>query len=188
MSSTAALLNTLSEDEARRALLRCCGCRHWVEIMLGSRPFADDETLFRTADEAWTDLSREDWLEAFSHHPRIGERELETKAPAATRKWSAQEQAGAAQAPEERLRALEEGNRAYEGRFGHVFLICASGLDADTMLAALRQRLGNDPETELHVAAAEHAKITRLRLVKLAEETPTQEKPTRPSSPRKGPI
>ena len=170
MTSVAARLDASGAPDARQALLRCCGSHRWVEAMLRRRPFGDDDALFETADQIWNDLSPEDWLEAFSHHPRIGERKLETAAPAETRTWAAQEQAGAAQASVGLRRALEDGNQAYEERFGHVFLICATGLSAAAMLAALRRRLANDRETELRAAATEQAKITRLRLQKWAED------------------
>jgi len=163
-------LNQSAEEEARQGLLRCCGSQRWAEGMLQSRPFADDASVFEVAEAVWKDLSEEDWLEAFSHHPRIGERKLSTRAPAETRQWASQEQAGAARASAQTQEDLEEGNRIYEERFGHVFLICATGLSAPAMLASLRQRLGNDPETELGIAAGEQAKITRLRLQKWAGE------------------
>lgn len=165
--SPSRFLDSLPEEEARRALTRCCGSRAWVEGMLAERPFGSDETLFRRAEEIWQSLTQEDWLEAFSHHPRIGERNLARAAPAETQAWSAAEQAGAARAPEEVQRALEEGNRAYEDRFGHVFLICATGKSAEEMLAALEERLSNEASTEIFNAAREQAKITAIRLHKL---------------------
>ena len=111
------------------------------------------------ADREWDALGPEAWLEAFRAHPRVGERTAEG--------WSAREQASAATAPVQVLNALEEGNRRYEERFGHVFLINATGRTAQEMLDALRERLGNDRETELRVAAGEQRAITRLRLEKL---------------------
>ena len=71
-------------------------------------------------------------------------------------------------ADEQTRAALAQGNREYEARFDHVFLICATGMSATDMLGALRARLGNDPATELRIAAGEQARITRLRLEKLA--------------------
>lgn len=178
----AAYLNGLSEEDARPALLRCCGARRWAEGMLARRPFADDEALLQAADELWRALEPEGWREAFAAHPRIGEgaaggRGAEREAGGAAREpaagargWSREEQSGAAGAPEAVLRALAEGNRAYEARFGHVFLICATARSAGEMLAELRRRMENDPETELRTAAEEQRKITRLRLAKLARE------------------
>ena len=157
----AGYLNALSEERARGALGRCCGARHWVDGMLAARPFASDTELLAAAERVWWGLGRADWLEAFAAHPRIGAR-----AEAMT-DWARREQAGANGAAEATLAALAQGNRTYEKRFGHLFLICATGRTADEMLGALRARLTNDPATELRVAAEEQAKITRLRLDRL---------------------
>jgi OHCU decarboxylase len=125
-----------------------------------ARPFADAAALAASADAVWESLGPEDWLEAFAAHPRIGDR-LDGSSP------SSREQAGVGGASAGVLEALAEGNRAYERRFGHVFLVSASGRGAEELLAALRQRLGNDPEAELRIAADEQRKITRLRLESL---------------------
>src|SRR5947208_10683476 len=156
-----AYLNSLPAIKARAELSRCCGARHWVDAMIEARPFAGDTELFGVAERVWWGLGRADWLEAFAAHPRIGGR------GGPKTDWARHEQAGADGAAEATLAALAQGNRAYEERFGHVFLISATGRTADEMLAALRGRLTNDPATELRVAAEEQAKITRLRLGKL---------------------
>jgi OHCU decarboxylase len=156
----AAYLNSLPVAAARAALGRCCGARHWVDAMLAARPFGSDAELLATAERAWWGLGRADWLEAFAAHPRIGGGGAKTH-------WARREQAGADSAAEATLAALEQGNLTYEERFGHVFLISATGKTADEMLGALRGRLTNDPATELRVAAEEQANITRLRLDKL---------------------
>src|SRR5437867_2508955 len=153
-------LDGLSEDAARAVLARCCSARRWVEQVLAARPFASDAELLESAERFWWALGREDWLEAFAGHPRIGARTTD----AAARR----EQAGVDGATAATRAALALGNRMYEERFGHVFLICATGKSADEMLGALRDRLGNDPITELRIAAGEQAKITRLRLEKAA--------------------
>jgi 2-oxo-4-hydroxy-4-carboxy-5-ureidoimidazoline decarboxylase len=160
------VLNALPADEARAALLRCCGSRRWADALTARRPFASAEELFAAAEEVWNGLGRDDWLEAFAAHPRIGDVETLRKKFATTAAWCAGEQAGVAGAAEETLQALAEGNRRYEDRFGHIFIVCATGKSAAEMLALLRERLGNDPAEELRVAAAEQAKITRLRLEK----------------------
>ncbi len=135
--------------------------------MSARRPFPDRASLLALADEVWWGLGEADWREAFGHHPKIGD-------PAALRarfssqgRWAAGEQAGVAAASEEVLRALAEENRAYEERFGYIFIVCATGKTADEMLALLSARLPNDPKDEIRVAAAEQAKITRIRLEKL---------------------
>jgi 2-oxo-4-hydroxy-4-carboxy-5-ureidoimidazoline decarboxylase len=164
-----AVLNALPAADARVALARCCGSRRWVEAMLARRPFASLSALLSACDEASAALAREDVLEAFSHHPEIGADldELRKKFRT-TAAWSASEQAGVSSADEATLLALRDGNRAYRERFGYLFIVCASGKSAAEMLSLLRSRLAHDPETELRVAAAEQAKIARLRLEKLA--------------------
>ena len=153
-------VNSLPAAAARDGLSGCCGARRWVDAMLAARPFASDRALFETAEQAWWTLSGGDWLEAFAQHPRIGERD---KGDARARS----EQAGTAAAAAATRRALAAGNRTYEARFGHVFLVCATGRSADDMLHELERRLGNSPAVELRIAAQEQAKITRLRLEKL---------------------
>lgn len=157
-----AALNALPANEARRELLRCCGSIRWAERMAEGRPYADRAALLAAADRHWRDLEPMDWLEAFKHHPRIGARKVESA-------WAKAEQGGVAGAAEQTLQALVERNHAYERRFGHVFLVCATGKSAAEMLAILESRLPNDPDAELRVAAAEQAKITALRLDKLLE-------------------
>jgi 2-oxo-4-hydroxy-4-carboxy-5-ureidoimidazoline decarboxylase len=160
-------LNSWSEAEARAAFLRCCGSTRWTAYMTAIRPFLSEVNLFAAAEDAWRGLAREDWLEAFAAHPRIGDVDSLRKKFAATAAWSAQEQAGVSGASDEVLLALAEGNRAYEAKFGYLFIVCATGKTAAEMLALLRRRLGNAPEEELLHAAAEQAKITHLRLQKL---------------------
>ena len=166
----AAYLNRLNENRAKEALLRCCGAKRWVAAMLNARPFASDQALYDRAEQAWWDLDAEAWLEAFSHHPRIGERKIQQPRFAKTAEWSKNEQASTEKAEAAVLQALEDGNQAYEERFGHVFLICATGRSAEEMLAELESRLKNLADSELRVAAGEQAKITRLRLDKLVDE------------------
>jgi 2-oxo-4-hydroxy-4-carboxy-5-ureidoimidazoline decarboxylase len=151
-------LNALSAEEAQRELLRCCGSTRWAHAVSSRRPFPSMEALQQAAQDVWWSLEGSDWLEAFAHHPRIGERAAG---------WANQEQAGTHGASDETRDALVKANRDYERKFGHVFLICATGRSAAEMLAELRHRLGNEPGPELRIAAEEQAKITRLRLEKL---------------------
>lgn len=162
-------LGALPLEEARSSLTRCCGSRRWVAAMLANRPWDGDEELFSDAEREWASLQPSDWLEAFSHHPRIGERRS-SASPEATRAWSEREQAGAAASSEAVRDRLHELNQEYEARFGHVFLICATGKSGREMLAELERRLGNSAEAELREAAAEQAKITRIRLENLRAE------------------
>lgn len=162
-------LNALRESEARAALHRCCGASRWAESLARRRPFADEDVLFRAADEEWTAMSDSDRLEAFSHHPRIGERESALpKGGAAS--WASGEQSGMQRATEVIRAEFLRLNAEYEQRFGFVFLICATGKSAEEMLGHLRIRLGNERAVEIENAAAEQALITRLRLGKLLSE------------------
>jgi 2-oxo-4-hydroxy-4-carboxy-5-ureidoimidazoline decarboxylase len=154
-----------SREEAREKLRTCCGSARWVDGMLRARPFGSREGMLAAAREQWFALTPEDWREAFDHHPRIGDRQSRRRRFAATRHLSAKEQAGVDDAPEEALTALADGNRAYEEKFGYIFIVCATGRTADEMVAMLRARLNNDPETEIRIAADEQAKITELRLL-----------------------
>lgn len=154
-------------DLAREHLARCCGSRRWVEAMLRQRPFRDAAHLYRCASDCWRKLAREDWLEAFSHHPRIGELDSAPALDTTQRAWAQGEQSGAAEADGGVRAALARGNREYEAKFGYVFLVCATGRTGAQMLAWLEERLRNDADTEIAIAAAEQEKITRLRLEKL---------------------
>lgn len=159
-------LNSGPEDAARAELLKCCGSSRWAEAMVKARPYADAKALFEAADAQWAKTGPLDWREAMAHHPRIGESQLRAKF-ASTAQWSSQEQKGVSGAGDEVLNLLAQGNRDYEERFGFIFLVCATGKSAEELLGLLRERMNNDPETELKVAAAEQAKITRIRLEKL---------------------
>jgi OHCU decarboxylase len=150
--------NALPDDRVRKELDRCCGSARWTAGMSGRRPFRDVEQLLAAADEVWWSLEGGDWLEAFSHHPRIGDRAAG---------WANAEQSGVRSASEETMKSLAKLNQTYERKFGHVFLICATGRSAEEMLGELQRRLANDPATEVRNAATEQAKITKLRLEKL---------------------
>lgn len=160
-------LNGESHEEAKAELLRCCGASRWAEAMVRARPFRDAEHLFAEAEWLWSQTKPEDWHEAFKHHPRIGDVEKLRERFASTADWSSREQSGVAEANEEVLRGLAEGNRAYEEKFGFIFLVCATGKSAEEMLDLLRERMNNPPDEELRVAAREQFRITRLRLEKL---------------------
>lgn len=169
---TVAAFNALSDDEARAALGRCCGAWAWGKRMAARRPFADRAAVLAAAEEIWNGLPPEVWREAFHHHPRIGDLDSLRQRFASTADLASREQASVAGAATATLEALAEGNRAYEERFGYIFIVCATGKSADEMLALLRARLANDDATEIRLTAGEQMKITRLRLERLiAEET-----------------
>jgi allantoicase len=159
--------NRLSPARARKALLDCCGSQKWVEHMLQRMPYPDVTYVLDTADKTWAALGPADSLEAFRHHPAIGAKRAEKTQSAAARRWSKGEQSVAQTAAPQTLAALVCANEKYQTKFGHVFLICATGKTSDEILASLEKRLSNDPEVELRIAAEEQRKITRIRLEKL---------------------
>jgi OHCU decarboxylase len=155
--------NDLTAEGAVGALLLVCHSRGWAEQVAARRPYTDLDALQAAADEVWMSLSPQDWLEALDAHPRIGER------GGASSAWSRQEQEKVGEAGGDVQAAVAQGNREYEERFGHVFLISAAGRPAEEILANLRDRMGNDPDTEVRVAAEEHRRITRLRVERLMQ-------------------
>ncbi len=162
-------LDRVPEREAAAALERCCGAAAWVRGMLARRPFGTPAALHAAADEVFATLGPDDLLEAFAHHPRIGDVEALRQRFAATAEWASGEQRGAAEADEDTLRRLAAGNAAYEQRHGHIFIVCATGLSAGEILARLEARLHDAPEAELRRAGEEQRRITHLRLDKLME-------------------
>jgi OHCU decarboxylase len=163
-----ARLNGLAAAEAESGLLRCCGSIRWTRTLAAMRPFETPEALLEVAQDLWNALLPDDWRQAFAAHPRIGERLVTKTSPAAT--WSANEQAGVESAGDDVRAELARLNRTYEEKFDHMFIVCASGLDAGEMLARCRERMRNSAEQELVNAAAEQARITEIRLVKLLTE------------------
>jgi allantoicase len=159
-------LNSLPAAQARELLASCCGAPAWVDRMAAGRPYAGLDALLGAADRAVAELDRDDLAEALAAHPRIGQQAAGSSTEAA---WSRKEQAAVGAADDEVQAALAEGNRAYEERFGHVFLIRADGRSAEEMLADLRERLGNDADTEWREVAEELRQITRLRLERLLQ-------------------
>ena len=157
-------LNALPKSEALEQFAICCGASKWAEKMTAFRPFQHKNELFDLTEKIWFSLNSEDWLEAFSHHPKIGDIDLLRKKFQKTKSWSEKEQSGIQEAGENILKDLAESNRLYEEKFGYIFIVCATGKSAGEMLALLKVRLENDPEAELLIAAKEQNKITQLRL------------------------
>ena len=161
-------INAWTEDEASAQFKRCCGSTRWSVTMAKRRPFDNATALFESADEIWWNLSPADWLEAFAAHPRIGDLAALRAKFASNAEWASREQAGALAASDDVLGQIAQGNRDYEARFGYIFIVCATGKSAAEMLQILQQRLPNDPETEIKLAAGEQMKITRIRLERIA--------------------
>ena len=143
-------------------LLDCCGSDAWARRMFERQPFTDADSVYAAADEIWWSLTPDDWLEAFAKHPRIGQK--------SSAKWTSQEQSGMANAAEETAAEIARLNAEYDAKYGFIFIVCASGKTADEMLKILRTRINNSRDEEIRIAAAEQAKITHLRLVKLFAE------------------
>ena len=159
-------------DEA--SLRACCAADAWVARLQAARPVADSKALLDLSDETVLSLDDAALDQALAAHARIGERRLGSTTED---RWSRTEQAGALTSPEDVAARLADGNRRYEERFGHVFLIRAAGRTAAQMLAALEERLGNDPASERDVVRRELAEIVRLRLLKVLPSPPPQEGP-----------
>lgn len=157
--------NAAPDDVASEMLAACCDVPSWVDAVREGRPYADAAEALDLADKAARSFSPADVDRALAAHPRIGERAAGASTEAA---WSRQEQSGVSRDEDTRA-ALVDGNRAYEERFNRVFLICASGLSGEQILASLRDRLGNDDATESAVVADELRKIALLRLERLLD-------------------
>ena len=162
-ATTLAAFNAASPQAAERDVLACCASRSFAKLIADGRPYRDLAGLHTAVDVAFAALSWDDIVESMNEHPRIGDRP-----PGGG--WSAAEQSGAASAGDQVRLALAEGNVAYEKRFGHVFLICASGLSGQEMLTQLEARLGHDEEAERVVVRRELLKITQLRMTKLLSQ------------------
>jgi 2-oxo-4-hydroxy-4-carboxy-5-ureidoimidazoline decarboxylase len=154
-------LNALPADAARQRLLACCSSARWADEIVGGRPYPSPEELLARSDRAVAALAQADLEQALAGHPRIGR----PSGPASG--WSRREQAGVQTADPATAAALAEGNEAYERRFGHIYLVRASGRDGAQLLALLRERLGNDPAAEWEVVRRELGQINRIRLGRL---------------------
>jgi 2-oxo-4-hydroxy-4-carboxy-5-ureidoimidazoline decarboxylase len=161
-------LNVLPAEVAERQLLVCCSSARWAAEVASGRPFASASEVLARSDRSVAALSQADLEEALAGHPRIGDREPASGERSAAG-WSRQEQARAQAADPATKTALAEGNAAYERRFGHIYLVCATGRSGPELLALLRERLGNDPASEWDAVRRELAKINQIRLRKLLE-------------------
>lgn len=135
--------------------------------MVIDRPFESLAEMLEISDRIWEECDVDDYLQAFEGHPRIGDVESLAKKYANTKTWAGGEQKGVEGADRDVLERLAKGNSDYEAKFGHIFIVCATGKSAAEMLALLEARMPNDPKTEVMVAAEEQNKITRMRLKKL---------------------
>ncbi|WP_369226429.1 2-oxo-4-hydroxy-4-carboxy-5-ureidoimidazoline decarboxylase [Streptomyces sp. R39] len=158
-----ARFNGLAEHAARAALHEVCAATAWARLLLAARPYATPEDLYTASDAAMAELTTADLAEAMAGHPPIGR-------PEPGDATSAREQAGMAGAADGLKAEMLELNLAYQERFGHVFLICATGRTGEEMRDAARERIGNPPEREREIVRAELGRINRIRLARLVEE------------------
>jgi OHCU decarboxylase len=170
MTVTIDELNALPSNKAAEQFTACCGSTRWVTALVGRRPFASLDQLLTAADDVWTHLAPADWLEAFAHHPRIGERRAAVPQNGRAADWSAGEQSRVSTATSSTQAELAAVNEQYERRFGYIYIVCATGRSAEELLSLARARMNNDEDTELRMAAEEQRKITTLRLRKLITE------------------
>ena len=162
-------LNQAATETAEIEFLNCCGSQTWARRMTEARPFADVAALVTQAERIWSNLDARDWLEAFAAHPKIGAEKSVSHQSAQFAEWSRGEQSGTQTAAEFILDELAKANNLYERKFGYIFIVCATGKTAEEMLGVCRERLKNDADSELRIAADEQRKITEIRLKKLLE-------------------
>ena len=153
--------DTADAEDAVEVLTACCASRAWAEKLASGRPYGTVAALRAAALAGFDELPESELAVAHAAHAPIGKPK-----PAGEDQWSRGEQSRALAAGEAVRDELAAVNAAYERRFGRVFLICATGLTGEEILAEARRRLGNDDATEFGEAVAELRKITALRLEK----------------------
>ena len=163
MSTPASLetFNALPPDAAGQHLLACCSSGRWVHNVTSGRPYGSVGEALARSDESVARLDQGDLEQALAGHPRIG--------AGSAAGWSGREQAGVQGADRATMQSLAEGNEAYEQRFGHIYLVCATGRSAAELLTLLRERMAHDPGTEWGIVRRELGKINRIRLRQLLE-------------------
>jgi 2-oxo-4-hydroxy-4-carboxy-5-ureidoimidazoline decarboxylase len=166
MNGVLALWNAMNLEQAAEAILPCCDCKAWAHAMTARRPVVDETTLLAASDEVCGKLSESDWMEAFRSHPRIGETQAQSGVLARSAKWSQQEQRRLSTADEQVKTALAKGNRAYEQRFNHIFIVCATDKSPAELLDNLQRRLRYDEVTEFREATEQQRQIAQIRLKK----------------------
>ena len=167
---TVAELNGLERAAATDAFTACLAAPAWVTRMVAARPFASRDDVLGAAESAARDLPAAEWERAIAHHPRIGEPPAAAATAARADAWSIGEQAAVRDAGDATVAALASANAAYERRFGHTFIMCATGKSAADVLAALTARLGHDAAAERRVTTGELRQITLLRVAKLVDD------------------
>ena len=158
-------LNKMGKDEAVKLFASCCGSAKWSTSLMKKFPFNNEKALIAAAGDMWySECAEKDWLEAFTHHPKIGD------VKSLSEKFAGKEQAAVGTASKDTIAQLAKANADYEIKFGFTFIVCATGKSADEMLRLLQERMKNTYEEELMIAMGEQQKITALRLQKLLPE------------------
>jgi 2-oxo-4-hydroxy-4-carboxy-5-ureidoimidazoline decarboxylase len=160
-------LNRLSFEKAASRFRDCCGSQEWARLMAEARPFPTENSLLDLAEKLWWNIDRKDWLEAFSAHPKIGDKRAAPKQQERSAEWSKGEQVGMDATNDAVRQELAEANHLYQEKFGYIFIVCATGKSAEEMLGICRERLKNNADVEMQIAAGEQKKITEIRLKKL---------------------
>jgi len=160
-------LSSLNPKEKELLFSKCCGAKEWVAGMMELKTIKTKKEILDEAEKILYSLDPKDWLEAFSHHPKIGDINSIREKFASTKKMAESEQSGVNAADNETLIELAKLNQVYEKKFGYIFIVCATGKSAKEMLAIIKKRVSNDSETEIKIAMKEQNKITKLRLEKL---------------------
>lgn len=159
--------NELSVSDAIEQLNSCCTSTQWQDLVVKGRPFSTKEELMLKQEELWNTLEKNDFLEAFDGHPKIGDVNSLKEKYAHTKSLAAGEQSGVDSATDEIIQELADFNSKYEEKYGYIFIVCATGKSAGEMLEILKSRMNNEADEELKIAAGEQAKITKIRLEKL---------------------
>jgi 2-oxo-4-hydroxy-4-carboxy-5-ureidoimidazoline decarboxylase len=162
--------NTMDAIAAAAGVLPCCGSHAWAHGLAARRPLSTLPELLAASDAAWWSLPEADWKQAFDSHPRIGEQHAQADVTVESINWSVGEQGIAAQCDEEAKKMLAMGNRAYEQKFGRIFIVCATGKTTSEMLGILERRMHHTAEDEMHEAAEQQRQITHIRLQKWLAE------------------
>lgn len=163
-------INAVNQADAESMFRDCCGSTKWAALMEQACPFASEDALMQTAADIWNSLETPDHLEAFAAHPKIGESKAAPTQQARSAQWSTGEQSGMNSADDDLKQELAAANRDYYTKFGFIFIVCATGKSGNEMLKLCRERLANDRETEIKIAAGEQQKITEIRLRKLLSQ------------------
>ncbi len=170
--------NNLSGEEKVAQLSVCCGSLKWQQQMAVAAPFTSLSAMANVSELVWyTQCFEAEWLEAFRHHPKIGDVQSLKEKFASTQHLASNEQQAVNTASDEIIQSFADANTAYETKFGFIFIVCATGKSADEMLRLLNDRLRNTYFEELNNAMGEQHKITLLRLQKLFNEEVLQIKP-----------